>query len=157
IRPCVAVVDTCAGMLASGEAISCAVNPEVGRETRPPVARSRRPGRVAVLGGGPAGMEAACRAAELGHEAVVVEREERLGGALALAAQTPPLARLARLAGWYERRLRGAGVDLRLGATDLPEADLVVVATGARSEPPVLDGYDELATWTVEDLLAGRP
>jgi 2,4-dienoyl-CoA reductase-like NADH-dependent reductase (Old Yellow Enzyme family) len=157
IRPCVAVVDTCAGMLAGGEAISCAVNPEVGRETRPPIARARRPGRVAVLGGGPAGMEAACRAAELGHEAVLVEREERLGGALALAARTPPLGRLARLAGWYERRLRATGVDVRLGSTDVPEADLVVVATGARSESPVLDGYDELATWTVEDLLAGRP
>jgi 2,4-dienoyl-CoA reductase (NADPH2) len=157
IRPCIATVDTCAGMLAHGEAISCAVNPEVGRETRPPLARARRPGRVAVLGGGPAGMEAACRAAELGHEAVLVERQEQLGGALALAAKTPPLARLARLVEWYERRLDAAGVDVRLGETALADADLIVVATGARTEPPVLDGYDELATWTVEDLLGERP
>jgi 2,4-dienoyl-CoA reductase-like NADH-dependent reductase (Old Yellow Enzyme family) len=176
IRPCIATVDSCAGMLAHGEAISCAVNPEVGRETRPPPARARRPGRVVVVGGGPAGMEAACRAAQLGHEAVLVEREDRLGGALALAARTPPLARLARLVDWYERRLRAAGVEVRLSEaassdaplgvaapdalldeTALAEADLVVVATGARTEPPVLDGYDELATWTVEDLLAERP
>lgn len=164
IRPCIATVDACAGMLAHGEPISCTVNPEVGREGRAASAPAERVARrVVVVGAGPAGLEAACRAAELGHDVTLVEREELLGGALRLAAMTPPLIRVRRLLSWYERRLAAGGVDVRAGVTagaaDLAEldADVVIVASGARSEPPVLDGYDELATWTIEDLLAGRP
>jgi 2,4-dienoyl-CoA reductase (NADPH2) len=163
IRPCIATLESCAGMLQHGEPISCAVNPEVGREQRPRPRLATRPGRVVVVGAGPGGLEAAGRAAELGHSVTLLEREERPGGTLLLGARTPPLGHLTRLAGWLERRARGAGVELRMGApadaaavTEL-EPDLVLVATGARSEPPVLDGYDLLPAWTVEELLAGRP
>jgi 2,4-dienoyl-CoA reductase-like NADH-dependent reductase (Old Yellow Enzyme family) len=163
IRPCVATVDACAGMLATGDPISCSVNPEVGRERRATLARTASPGRVVVVGLGPAGMEAACRAAELGHDVVAFERQERLGGAARLAARTPTLVRYARLIAWFERRLRAGGVDVRAGAATDGEAiaeldpDLVVVATGAITDPPLIDGYDELATWPVEDLLGERP
>jgi hypothetical protein len=150
-------------MLQHGEAISCTVNPEVGRERRPPVRRARPPRRVVVVGGGPAGMEAACRAAELGNHAVLLERRAALGGALLLAARTPVLGHLSRLVAWFERRLRERGVEVRAGAeagaaavADL-EPDLVVVATGGASAPPVLDGYDALPAWTLEDLLEGAP
>jgi 2,4-dienoyl-CoA reductase-like NADH-dependent reductase (Old Yellow Enzyme family) len=163
IRPCVGLVDSCAGMLEHGDPISCTVNPEVGRELRSPVRAAPRPARVVVVGAGPAGLEAACRAGELGHSVVVLERCERPGGALLLASRTPPLARLTRLTAWYERRLAAAGVELRTGI----EADvatvaelspeLVVVAVGARSEPPVLEGYEALPAWAIEDLLAGLP
>ena len=162
IRPCVATVDACAGMLAYGEAISCTVNPEVGRERRPRPDRAARGARVSVIGLGPAGLEAACRAAELGHRVVAFEREAEPGGALRLAALTPPVRRYGRLLAWYSRRLGHADVELHLSC-DLEgdalaelHSELVVVATGALSEPPVLDGYDELPTWTVEELLAGR-
>ena len=57
-----ATVDACAGMLAHGDPIGCAVNPEVGRELRP-LPQPSRPVRVVVVGAGPAGLEAACRAA----------------------------------------------------------------------------------------------
>jgi len=161
IRPCIATVQGCAGMLQHGEAVSCAVNPEVGRERRPRVAPARRPDRVVVVGAGPAGMEAACRAAELGHRAVLLERSEALGGALRLAARTPVLGHLGRLVGWFERRLGAAGVQVRVAAEAdgralaALEPDLVVVATGARTAPPVLDGYELLPAWTLEDLLEG--
>jgi 2,4-dienoyl-CoA reductase-like NADH-dependent reductase (Old Yellow Enzyme family) len=163
IRPCVATIDACAGMLARGERISCTVNPEVGREGREPLLAAETPRRVVVVGLGPAGLEAACRAAELGHTVIALERDSRLGGAAALAARTPPLARYGRLLAWFGRRLDAAGVEVR---TDVPadgplvaelDPDLVVVATGAVTEPPVLDGYDELPTWLAEDLLADRP
>ena len=162
IRPCIGLVDACAGMLAHGDPIGCAVNPEVGRELRiSPVAARRA--RVVVVGAGPAGLEAACRAAELGHDVVLLEQADRPGGALLAAARTPPLARLRRLVSWYEGRLAAAGAELRAGvpATAATVAalqpKLVVVAVGACTEPPVLEGYDELPAWTIEDLLAERP
>jgi 2,4-dienoyl-CoA reductase-like NADH-dependent reductase (Old Yellow Enzyme family)/thioredoxin reductase len=163
IRPCVATIDACAGMLARGERISCTVNPEVGREGRDPLLEAQAPGRVVVVGLGPAGLEAACRAAELGHTVVALERDARLGGAAALAAHTPPLARYGRLLAWFARRLETAGAEVRTEVNAdgrlIAELDpnLVVVATGAVTEPPVLDGYDVLPAWPVEDLLAGRP
>ena len=164
IRPCIATVEGCAGRLQYGEAISCSVNPGVGRETLPPPAAVANPGRVLVIGGGPAGMEAARRAAQLGHEVQLMEREDRLGGAVHLAAATPGLAHMSRLAGWYQGELERLGVNVYLGTeiTDREHiagatADYLILATGAQTAPEVLDGYEHLPAWTLEDLLAGRP
>ena len=164
IRPCIATVEGCAGRLQYGEAISCSVNPGVGRETLPPAPATATPARVLVVGGGPAGMEAARRAAQLGHEVRLVEREDRLGGALQLAAATPGLAHMARLTGWYEGELTRLGVQVSLGTEITARehlagatADYLILATGAQTAPEVLDGYEHLPAWTLEDLLAGRP
>ena len=164
IRPCIATVEGCAGRLQYGEAISCSVNPGVGRETLPAPAAVANAGRVLVVGGGPAGMEAARRAAQLGHEVRLAERADRLGGALALAAATPGLAHVVRLAAWYEGELERLGVEVSLGReitaaghVAATPADFLVLATGAETAPEVLDGYEHLPAWTLEDLLAGRP
>ncbi len=163
IRPCIATVEGCAGRLQYGEAISCSVNPGVGRETHPPASATATPARVLVVGGGPAGMEAARRAAQLGHEVQLAERADRLGGALRLAASTPGLAHMERLADWYGGELERHGVTVSLGSEvtaveHLPAvpADYLVLATGAQTAPEVLDGYEHLPAWTLEDLLAGR-
>jgi 2,4-dienoyl-CoA reductase-like NADH-dependent reductase (Old Yellow Enzyme family) len=163
IRPCIATVQACAGMLQHGEPISCAVNPEVGRESRAIPGPTDRPRIVAVVGGGPAGMEAARRAAELGHRVTLFERGPQLGGQLRWAAATPPLAHFERLVAWYEGRLAGLGVTVRLGTDatartlELEGPDAVIVATGAVTEVPALEGYDLLATWTMEDAIDGKP
>ena len=164
IRPCIATVEGCAGRLQYGEAISCSVNPGVGREALPPETAAATPARVLVVGGGPAGLEAARRAAQLGHDVHLSERADRLGGALHLAAGTPGLAHMSRLADWYTGELQRLGVTVSLGtevgtADDLAgvPVDHLILATGAETAPEVLDGYEHLPAWTLEDLLAGRP
>jgi 2,4-dienoyl-CoA reductase-like NADH-dependent reductase (Old Yellow Enzyme family)/thioredoxin reductase len=162
IRPCIATVQGCAGMLQTGDPISCAVNPEVGRESRPATQKDEL-SAVTVIGGGPAGMEAARRAAELGHEVVLLERGKRLGGQLRWASATPTLRHFESLIAWYERRLTNLGVDVRLdtpyngGTSDGPGNRQLIVATGAEVEIPVIEGLDALATWTGDMVFEGAP
>jgi 2,4-dienoyl-CoA reductase-like NADH-dependent reductase (Old Yellow Enzyme family)/thioredoxin reductase len=162
IRPCIATVQGCAGMLQHGDPISCSVNPDVGREYLPAVP-APAPRRVTVVGGGVAGLEAARRAAELGHTVTLFERQARLGGALVAAAATPPLRHLDRLLHWFERQLEDLGVDVRVGVAATTDAvaatapDLVVVAVGAAEAPPAIDGYEHLPAWTGTGVLTGEP
>jgi 2,4-dienoyl-CoA reductase-like NADH-dependent reductase (Old Yellow Enzyme family)/thioredoxin reductase len=160
IRPCIATVQGCAGMLQHGDPISCSVNPDVGREHLLD-AITPAPRRVVVVGGGVAGLEAARRAAELGHHVTLFEQRASLGGMAAAAATTPPLRHVAGLVAWFARQLAQLEVDLCLDTTatarDIAglQPDLVILAVGAIEVPPGLDGYDQLPAWTASDALAG--
>ena len=145
IRPCIGLVDACAGMLAHGDPIGCAVNPEVGRELRAAPVPARG-ARVVVLGAGPAGLEAACRAAELGHDVIVLEQRDRPGGALLAAALTPPLRRLQRLVSWYERRLRAAGSGAADAASPPPPRRWRASSPSSSSSQPAR--APSLRSWT---------
>ncbi len=110
-----------------------------------------------MVGGGPAGIAAATEAGRAGHEVVLLERRQRLGGQIALAGAAPGGAEIARrfLAN-AERQLESAGVEVRLGADDPAgvEADAVVLATGARpyrDERLALEGVAVLDAWDVLD------
>ena len=133
-RPCVYAY-RCVGNVFLREASRCVVNPALGREAEMSVTPAARRRRVAVIGGGPVGLELARVAAERGHAVVLHEREPALGGRARLAARLDP--ETARFVAWLERGARAAGVELRLGkeaspATLAGSADVFVVATGAR-------------------------
>ena len=97
-----------------------------------------RPRTVLVVGGGPAGLEAARVAAERGHAVVLVEARDRLGGQWVLAGRQPTRSQILDHLAWYERELDRLGVDVRLGtpatAASVVEAaaEVVVLAAGAR-------------------------
>ena len=163
IRPCIGTVEGCAGMLQHGDPISCSVNPDVGREARPTLLRARAaPRRLVVVGAGPAGLEAARKGALEGHEVVIVDRADTIGGSLRLAARTPPLRHVQRLADWFSLEMEDLDVDVRLqfeatadSVGDL-EPGFVVAATGSVTDVPVLDGYDRMPVWSAEGLLAAE-
>ncbi len=140
-RPCVGCNQGCAGFLALSLPITCLTNPATGREATWPLPApliAGRHRRVAVVGGGPAGLEAAATAASRGHAVTLWEASDRLGGALLWNERMPLRHDLLLLLDAQRRTLDRFGVQLRLGqvadAADLIATglDAVVVATGAR-------------------------
>ncbi|MCU1376286.1 MAG: hypothetical protein JWO68_3572 [Actinomycetia bacterium] len=140
VRPCIACNGCVASMTGLVRRLACTVNPVAGREReldgRPTVPPQGR--RVLVVGGGPAGLEAARMAATRGHEVILCESGDGLGGAIRWAGVAPHRAEIAGIVGWQGRQLATLGVDVRLDTPvdlDLVRAvapDVVVVATGAR-------------------------
>jgi len=144
IRPCIGCNQGCLGGLMQGR-ISCTVNAVAGRELTlgealPPADPARR---VLVVGGGPAGMEAARVAALRGHRVTLAEAGSRLGGTVAVARLAPWHGGIGDVTDWLEaemdRRgvtvLRDTRVDAALVAAHRPDA--VILATGAS---PRMDG-----------------
>lgn len=144
--------------------IRCAVNIRTGRELEvAPTVRADRALRVVVVGAGPAGLAAAAEAGAAGHAVVVLERSDRVGGQIALAAASPSHAETARtLAANFEHAFARDGVEVRFGVEVDAETvaalapDAVIVATGARpyAPPLALDGVRVAHAW---DVLASPP
>lgn len=164
IRLCMGINEGCIGRVIKGKPISCDHNPIVGREAElATIEAAARRKRVVVVGGGPAGLEAARVAALRGHEVVLFERLPQLGGQLLLAARTPKRADLALCAGWLESQVRKLPVDLRLGveaaAGDVlaEKPDHVVIATGSCSRLPEIPGVNSPVVLPAREVLEGAP
>ncbi len=147
VRPCVAH-NFCIGQVGVHRPISCMMNPRVGKEshwseTPPPAAVPRR---VLVLGGGPAGMEAARIAALAGHDVTLWERAKTLGGVLTVAGQGHGRSDLHRMRDWQTAALNRAGVKIETGREAQVAgvvafgADEVILATGAQRKVSTLTG-----------------
>ncbi len=139
IRPCLlANQDNIIGLVQNPR-LSCANNPAAGYEREAEFAQlkpARIPHRILVVGGGPAGLEAARVAALRGHSVTLYERESHLGGAIRLAAAAPGRERLALAVDWLERQVRKLEVEIHIGmamtAQQISQAapDAVIVAVG---------------------------
>lgn len=144
-RPCIGCNQGCFGNLYLNRRLTCSVNPAVGREaelglgTETPAAARLR---VAVVGGGPAGMEAAIVAAGRGHDVVLFEATPSLGGQVPVAASTAARRELAEIVEHQAAEVKRLGVQVRFGtradAATVAGFDAVVVATGSTPREPAL-------------------
>ncbi|MGY1635768.1 mycofactocin system FadH/OYE family oxidoreductase 1 [Geodermatophilus sp. SYSU D00742] len=153
VRPCTLCNQACQVLDVRNPPVSCVADPRSGHETEEPAGVASGAGRrVTVVGGGPAGLEAARVLAGAGADVRLVERSGRLGGALRLVAALPGRARFADLADWLEGEVRRLGVRVELGAA-VDAGD--VVATGARPRPPEFAVADGACVLPAAEVLAG--
>ena len=162
IRPCVGM-GYCIDRIYQGKDALCIHNPATGRETTiphvvPPGDGPRR--KVVVVGGGVGGMEAARVCRLRGHEVVLLEATDRLGGQINLAAKAPGREEIAGISGWLAAELDLLGADVRLNsfaeAEDVLALDpeLVIVATGGLPDTGFLESGEDLVS-SVWDVLGG--
>jgi 2,4-dienoyl-CoA reductase-like NADH-dependent reductase (Old Yellow Enzyme family) len=161
IRPCFGYNEGCIDRIYTGRSVTCVQNAVIGREADwADLPRAAEPKRVAIVGGGPAGLECARVARLRGHDVVLFEKEEELGGQTLIARRAPSRADFDGACRYAAAQCGKLGVDLRLGvAADanmlLSESpDAVVLATGARALRPDLPGLAEAAT-SAWDVLRG--
>ncbi len=137
IRPCMSCNQGCLGHAGQGQPGTCVLNPRAGREFEAPTGgQARRKKRVAIVGGGPAGLEAARVAAARGHAVALYESRGVLGGAMRLAAEAPHRDEMKEPLMWWQSELETLGVDIRLNRHVRDprslDADAVLWAAGAR-------------------------
>jgi 2,4-dienoyl-CoA reductase (NADPH2) len=155
VRPCIYCY-RCISQAYFRRPVMCTVNPGMGFEdARAPAAVLSK--RVAVVGGGPVGMEAALRLKAKGHEPILIERSDRLGGVFAAAAIVyEPNARYLE---WLRSEIGRLNVEVRFNTLGTPETIAalgvvaVIVATGAAHRVPAIEGVDRAQIALAETFL----
>jgi 2,4-dienoyl-CoA reductase-like NADH-dependent reductase (Old Yellow Enzyme family)/thioredoxin reductase len=163
IRHCLRCNQGCYGALRDPHrtGISCMYNPISGREFECAIIPAEKELRVVVVGGGPAGCETARIARLRGHNVILLEKADRLGGQFLLAAVPPKKADFGKMIEFYEGELDRLGVDVRLkteadgDVLKSLDADVYVIATGASQGKLPIEGANLPHVVTSREVLAG--
>lgn len=158
IRRCISCLTGCwqESMMAKKE-IGCAINPACGNEMFDDMQASEAPANIAIVGGGPAGMEAARIATVRGHKVTLFEKTGELGGAILGCCLVPGKEKMKWYADWIRNQIKELGVNVKLNTQpaldELKAYDIVLNATGASSYVPQVFGKIETVL-RFEDVIA---
>lgn len=161
IRQCIGCNQGCITTLFGNHPIDCLVNPSLGHEAEHEVRPASTARRVLVVGGGPAGLQAARAARLAGHRVCLHERADHLGGNFQVGAIPPGKGELTSYVTWLGEELDRLGVDVRLRSEVVADVvaeeapDVVVYAAGAKHLRPRIPGVDNANVVEACDVLTG--
>lgn len=162
IRRCISCNKGCTDAIQNRQFLSCVLNAENGYENTRSIQPAARKKKIAVLGGGPAGLEAARVAALRGHDVTLFEKTTSLGGQLNIACVPPRKEEMRRAAQDLIHAVCNAGVHLCMGQTRTAEQlkdagfEAVINAVGAHSAAPRIPGIDSVNVADAWKVLAGE-
>ena len=161
IRICPACM-SCSDQLATNNPITCAINPEAGRESELKIRPAARRKKVLVVGAGPAGMEAARVASLRGHKVILCEKSDKMGGQINYAAKPSHKKEFMGIVDYLETQLRKSAVEIRMGTAVTAELienmnpEAVIIATGAEPAVPFTPGANKSHVYSAIDVLSGN-
>ena len=163
INTCIACNQACLDHSFQNKRASCLVNPRAAHETELVYIKTKKPKKIAVVGGGVAGMSAATIAAERGHQVTLFEASSEVGGQFNLAKVVPGKEEFHETIRYFKVQIEKTGVDLRLNTKVNREQleregfDDVVVATGVIPRGLKIEGSDAPQVLSYAEVLRGAP
>ena len=162
IKMCIGCLQGCEMPLFFNQEVTCLVNPRVGREYENSMNIVEKAKKVMIVGGGPAGLQAAETAAMIGHNVTVYEPQEEVGGQFRSAAYPIGKGELTTLISVFKKNLEDLHVKVHLNTLVTKEMieqenpDAIILATGARPLVPAIKGIDKENVVNAEDVLLGK-
>lgn len=162
IRNCLACNQGCIDVLTTRSPVKCVVNVAAGREREFIIKKAEKKKKVVIIGGGPGGMEAARIAKLRGHEVLLYEKYEQLGGQVNIAKKAPNMEGIEDSIRFLSTQMNKLGVTLKVGVEATPEMiesekpDAVIMATGSIPYKPMIPGIDQPHVYTAWDVLEGK-
>ncbi|MEO0404377.1 MAG: FAD-dependent oxidoreductase, partial [Bacteroidota bacterium] len=162
INTCIGCNQACLDHIFKQKTASCLVNPQACHETFYSEPKTSKKKNVSVIGAGPAGLSAACYAAELGHHVDLYEASGQIGGQFNLARAVPGKEEFDETIRYFENRLKKAGVNLHLNTPistqQLQESnpDEIIVATGVQPRALSLEGANHIKVKPYDEVIQGQ-
>ncbi|WP_094606009.1 NADH oxidase [Sporomusa silvacetica DSM 10669] len=162
IRRCIACNEGCIGTLFGDNPIRCVLNPTLGNESHCAIEPAKVAKKVAVIGAGPAGLEAAMSAKKAGHNVTVYEKDSHAGGQFHLASIPPCKGEITDFIVWQTNQCAKLNIPIKynteatVALMQSEKPDAIILATGAAPVRPPIKGIENSNVVFANDILAGK-